>query len=236
MNQFRFQPIGVVRSPYREKFGTPRQPGLVSAALGEITLLPPFNDPDCVRGLDSFSHLWVHFVFHACLESGWKPTVRPPRLGGNARVGVFASRSNFRPNPIGQSLVKLEEIAWPNNKPVLQISGFDLLDGTPVLDIKPYLPWADQAAPARSGYASSPPGPTLGVQFSPTANSQCADAPHPKGVDLHLLITQVLQQDPRPAYHRNRTDDRRYGIRLYDLNIEFLVHNNFVEVITIHPR
>ena len=224
-----------MHSPYKEKFGTPRQPGLVNTAKGKIELLAPFNEPDCVRGLTAFSHLWIHFVFHACLESGWKPTVRPPRLGGNTHVGVFASRSNFRPNPIGQSLVKLEQILWPEGKPVLEISGFDLIDHTPILDIKPYLTWADQADDASSGYATSPPAPTLKVHFSTTASAQCMDAPHPEGVDLPRLITQVLQQDPRPAYRQNHADHHRYGLQLYNLNIEFLVHNNFVEVVTVLP-
>lgn len=142
MSQFQFAPIGVIRSPYKEKFAIPRQPGLICDGGGALELLPPYNQPDAVRGLEGFSHLWVIFVFHQTMDGGWRPTVRPPRLGGNARVGVFATRSTFRPNPIGMSLVELHGIETRNGVR-LQLGSLDLVDGTPVLDIKPYLPFAE---------------------------------------------------------------------------------------------
>ncbi|EGU94921.1 hypothetical protein HMPREF9349_05200 [Escherichia coli MS 79-10] len=140
MSSFQFEQIGVIRSPYKEKFAVPRQPGLVKSANGELHLIAPYNQADAVRGLEAFSHLWILFVFHQTMEGGWRPTVRPPRLGGNARMGVFATRSTFRPNPIGMSLVELKEVVCHKDSVILKLGSLDLVDGTPVVDIKPYLP------------------------------------------------------------------------------------------------
>ena len=142
MSSFQFEQIGVIRSPYKEKFAVPRQPGLVKSANGELHLIAPYNQADAVRGLEAFSHLWILFVFHQTMEGGWRPTVRPPRLGGNARMGVFATRSTFRPNPIGMSLVELKEVVCHKDSVILKLGSLDLVDGTPVVDIKPYLPFA----------------------------------------------------------------------------------------------
>lgn len=130
MSSFQFEQIGVIRSPYKEKFAVPRQPGLVKSACGELHLIAPYNQADAVRGLEAFSHLWVLFVFHQTMDGGWRPTVRPPRLGGNARMGVFATRSTFRPNPIGMSLVALKGIECRKESVILKLGSLDLVDGT----------------------------------------------------------------------------------------------------------
>src|SRR5690554_2357523 len=143
--------IGYIESPYRQKFAIPRQPGLVKSARGAIRLENEFAHPDCTRGLEEFSHLWVQFIFHETQAQGWKPLVRPPRLGGNEKRGVFATRSTFRPNAIGLSVVELVEVQL-SPKPKLIVRGLDLLDGTPIIDIKPYLPYADAIPNARGGF------------------------------------------------------------------------------------
>ena len=219
---FGFTPIGIVHSPFREKFGIPRQPGLVPQIKGQIELLPPFNRSDCVRGLETFSHIWVLFLFHNTATDGWRPTVRPPRLGGKKKVGVFASRSNFRPNPIGQSVVRLERIDAANGKVVLDISGHDLLDQTPVLDIKPYLGYADRIEDSRDGYAQAAPS-ALEVQFSTEAKAQCDALTASGSDDVAALLHALLVQDPRPAFHKHRNKNKRYGMRLGNLEVFFEV-------------
>jgi len=136
-------PIGFVQSCFKEKFATPRQPGLADAAKGVIELIPPFNLPESVEGLEDCSHIWLQFVFHECMNQGWKPKVRPPRLGGNKKMGVFATRATHRPNALGLSVVKLDGIECTDDQVRLHISGLDLIDGTPILDIKPYIPYSD---------------------------------------------------------------------------------------------
>ena len=150
--RYSFDPIGIVHSPFKEKFGIPRQPGLVPEAKARLEVLPPYDRSEAFCGLEDFSHIWVTFVFHEAICTRWQPTVRPPRLGGNRRIGVFSSRSPFRPNPIGMSVVALEGISNIEGKIELQLAGVDLLDGTPVLDIKPYIPYADSLPDARSGF------------------------------------------------------------------------------------
>lgn len=220
------QTIGLVRSPYREKFGIPRQPGLVDVECN-LDLLPGFDVPTMVDGLDGFSHLWLTFVFHACVEQGWKPRVRPPRLGGNTKVGVFASRSPFRPNHLGLSVVEL--LAIDTSAGVsLRLRGVDLLDGTPVLDIKPYVPYVDALPDARAGFAPTAPL-TMAVRFSDAAERMlCRD------IALRGLISQVLSQDPRPAYQAD-DPDRLYGMKLADVNLRFRVQGDTVEVMEITP-
>lgn len=164
---YTFETVGVIRSPYREKFGIPRQPSLVNAARITLELLPPYDHPDMVRGLDAFSHVWISFVFHQTAERGWRSLVRPPRLGGNAKVGVFASRATHRPNPLGLSLVRLLRIDT-QPKVVLTLEGADLLDGTPVLDIKPYIPFVEARPDARGGFVDGPP-PQLSVGWDAAA-------------------------------------------------------------------
>ncbi|WP_016853620.1 tRNA (N6-threonylcarbamoyladenosine(37)-N6)-methyltransferase TrmO [Halomonas smyrnensis] len=212
---FALTPIGRIESDYPDKFGIPRQPGLADAAWASLVLTPPHDDPLAVRGLEAFSHLWVTFVFHLSPER-WTPLVRPPRLGGNAKVGVFASRSTHRPNRLGLSLVELEGIDVENGVR-LRLRGADLVDGTPVLDIKPYLPWAESRPEARAGFA--PEAPTaLPVRLTPMA--EAALAARPDGASLRALIHQVLAQDPRPAY-RQGAEERLYGVRLRDVDVRF---------------
>lgn len=223
--------IGFVHSPYREKFAIPRQPGLVPAK-GRIELAPPFASPDAVRGLEQFSHIWVLFEFHQTKQQGWKPLVRPPRLGGNAKTGVFATRSTFRPNAIGMSVVKLEKVVADAKSVTLEISGMDLLDQTPVLDIKPYVPYSDALPDAVGGYANSAPEADMPVTFSAEAEGQLAqfEAQFP---GLRELINGVLGQDPRPAYKNRNDDQQRYGVQLYNLNISWEVIDNTSHVLSI---
>ena len=212
---FSLTPIGTISSDYPDKFGVPRQPGLVTAARATLELVSPYDDPLCVRGLEDFSHLWVSFIFH-CNPERWSPMVRPPRLGGNRKVGVFASRSPNRPNRLGLSLVALEQV--DTRKGVrLHLKGADLVDGTPVMDIKPYLPWADSGVNARAGFA--PASPTLlEVTFSESAQ-KILQMRH-DGLALRELICQVLEQDPRPAYHDDHSG-RVYGLPLRDVDVQF---------------
>jgi len=231
MQTFNFEAIGVIHSPYREKFGIPRQPGLVDAEA-TLELLAPYNRPEAVKGLEGFSHIWLTFVFHGVKRSEWKPTVRPPRLGGNERVGVFASRSTHRPNPLGLSVVELSGIDCREGKVTLRLKGADLLDGTPVLDIKPYIPYADSIEGARGGFADSMPAADLPVIFSADAEERCLalSADYPQ---LRELIRGVLAQDPRPAYQAGQEAGRVYGVRLYDFNIRFRMTDAGVEVLAI---
>lgn len=215
---FRFAPIGIVRSCFSEKFGIPRQPGLAPAARATLELLPPYNRPVAVRGLEGFSHVWLVFAFHGVPAGRWQPTVRPPRLGGNRRLGVFATRSMFRPNPIGLSAVALDRIATDRGCVILHLSGVDVLDGTPVLDIKPYLPYADSIPTATGGFATEAPSSDLTVEFSPAATAFCAAWPIG---DLRELITQILRQDPRPAYERTDHAPQHYGMKLYDCDVRW---------------
>lgn len=214
------EPIAYIESPYKEKFAIPRQPGLADAAKGKVRFTPKFNQPDLVRGLEHYSHIWLIFQFHQTLTQGWKPLVRPPRLGGNEKMGVLATRSTFRPNSLGMSVVKLEQIHYQNKQLFLTISALDLLDGTPVFDIKPYIPYADSITTATSSIATSAPENTLQVNFAQSVQQQLTilETQYPK---LTQLITQVLAQDPRPAYKKSHTDDKEYGIALYDLNIKW---------------
>ena len=219
-------PIGVVHSCFKEKFGIPRQPGLVPEARAQLEILPPYNRDEAFRELEGFSHIWLLFFFHATARTQWKPTVRPPRLGGNQRIGVFASRSNFRPNPVGLSVVRLDGIHRQGKKLLLEISGMDLLDGTPVFDIKPYLPYVDAIPEAISGYAVAVPEKKLIVQFSPLAEQACIDRESAGFKNLRQMIVSLLQMDPRPAYslsESNRGAGREYGMRLYDFDLKWQV-------------
>ncbi|HEY3699592.1 MAG TPA: tRNA (N6-threonylcarbamoyladenosine(37)-N6)-methyltransferase TrmO [Spongiibacteraceae bacterium] len=224
INSFNFSKIGIVHSPLREKFGIPRQPGL-AAVDAVIELLPPFASADAVNGLEQFSHIWLTFVFHAVAEREWKTLVRPPRLGGNAKIGVFASRSTHRPNPIGLSVVELRKVEM-NNGVCLHIRGADLLDGTPILDIKPYIPYADAIQNARAGYAQEPP-PRLQVCWS----DEALIAVQQKANDLKKIIEEVLSLDPRPAYQDE--PGRIYGVHIADCNVRFRIDSESVEIVGV---
>jgi tRNA-Thr(GGU) m(6)t(6)A37 methyltransferase TsaA len=214
------RPIGVVRTPFREKFGIPRQGGMVDEVRAVVELMPPYDREEAWRGIDGFSHLWLITWFHAGKgERGL--TVRPPRLGGNVRLGVFSTRAPYRPNPIGLSLVRLEAVEQWGTGVRLVVRGADLLDGTPLLDVKPYLPYADALPEAAGGFAMDAPGERLRVVWGEVARQQCARwaAVHP---DLPALVEALLARDPRPAYQQD-APGRVYGIRLYDLDVRWSV-------------
>jgi tRNA-Thr(GGU) m(6)t(6)A37 methyltransferase TsaA len=228
--------IGRVNSPYKEKFAIPRQPGLVSAARGSIKLLSTANNEELVRGIEQFSHLWLIFVFHGTQQQGWKPLVRPPRLGGNKKMGVLATRSTFRPNPVGMSVVKLESVEFSHKQVIIHISGLDLLDQTPILDIKPYIPYSDNIDCARAGFAQYEPDLLLKVIFSSRAEKDINKYQN-EYTDLSTFIEQVLSQDPRPAYKKKQVDEKIYGMNLYDLNILWTISlsdANTIEVLSIN--
>ncbi|QTL39396.1 tRNA (N6-threonylcarbamoyladenosine(37)-N6)-methyltransferase TrmO [Xenorhabdus budapestensis] len=235
MTDFHFTQIGTIHSPYKEKFAIPRQPGLVEDGIGQLELLAPYNQADAVRGLEQFSYLWIVFVFHQTMNGGWNPLVRPPRLGGNAKMGVFATRSTFRPNPIGMSLVELKGIDCQNNRVLLQLGSLDLVDGTPVLDIKPYLPFVESRPEAKAGFAQDAPDADMDVCFSPTAEHQllCHQVNYSQ---LRRFIRQVLAQDPRPAYRQKEQEKRIYAAHILDFNIRWLVNDTITEVVSIEPR
>lgn len=216
--------IAHVKTCYGEKFGVPRQPGLVDEAWGELVFEPEFRNPDAIRGLEGFSHVWLVFVFHQAIRENWSPTVRPPRLGGNEKVGVFASRSPFRPNPIGLSCVRLESIDLDHaDGPVLKVRGVDLVDGTPILDIKPYIPYSDALPEAIAGFAQGAP--------------ICLDVKWKQGVDDKLdsntraLIEKTLAIDPRPAYQHD-DHDREYGCLINTWNVRWLVASDSVTIVS----
>lgn len=223
---FEVKPIGILHSCFKEKFATPRQPGLVTAAWAQVELHPPYNQADAVAGLEEFSHIWLSFVFHQTAQQGWKPKVRPPRLGGNQKLGVFATRSTFRPNPLGLSLVKLESIDTHKGV-MLHVSGADLIDATPVLDIKPYLPWVESIADAKSGFASADQVLQLPIYYSVQAQLALSGKP-----ELLRLIEQVLVHDPRPAYQQDI--ERIYGCNIADINLRWQVRLDRIEVVEIN--
>lgn len=235
MTAFSFEQIGVIRSPYKEKFAVPRQPGLVKHGSGELHLISPYNHAEAVRGLEAFSHLWVLFVFHQTMDGGWRPTVRPPRLGGNARMGVFATRSTFRPNPVGMSLVELNGIRCEKDQVILQLGSLDLVDGTPVIDIKPYLPFAEALPEAQASYAQHAPSANMSVSFSAEIEAllPVLEKRYPH---LSSFICDVLAQDPRPAYRKGEELGKTYAVWLLDFNVRWRVTEAGFEVFALEDR
>ena len=214
--------IARMRSDFAEKFGIPRQSGLVSTLRSAIVFEPEFRNPDALRGVKDFSHLWLIWEFSEAVRESCSPTVRPPRLGGNERVGVFATRSPYRPNPIGLSCVRLEEMRQdPNLGTILIVSGADLMDGTPIYDIKPYIPYADAHPEASGGFAQDAPKPTLTVDFPPDLLSLIP-------ADRREALCAILALDPRPSYQNDPT--RIYGLRFAARNIRFTVNDNTLTV------
>ena len=208
-------PIAYIKSDFPEKFGIPRQSGLVEELTATVVFQPPYRVPDALRGLEGFSHLWLIWEFSQARRESWSPTVRPPRLGGNKRLGVFATRSPFRPNPLGLSCVRLLEIRQDRAQgPVLVVAGADLMDGTPIYDIKPYLPYADCKAEAVGGFAAQPKGADLAVDCSPALLDRVPE-------DKRAALLAVLAQDPRPQYQDD--PDRVYGMAFAGLEVKFRV-------------
>jgi tRNA-Thr(GGU) m(6)t(6)A37 methyltransferase TsaA len=219
-NMIEVRPIGVIHSCFTEKFGIPRQPGMVPAATAELELFPPYNREEMTRGLGQFSHVWIHFIFHECVAEGWKYTVRPPWLGGKKRVGVFATRSPHRPNHLGLSVVRLESIENGKNGCFLRLSGVDMLDQTPVIDVKPYVPYSDSIVTAECGYAKGVV-PEVAVTFTSQAQDFCDAYEKKTGRNILTLIQQMIRQDPRPA--AQKTGKEKFGMLLWDVNVRFSV-------------
>jgi len=221
-------PIGSVRTCFGSKFGVPRQPGLCPSAWGTLVFHEPYRSMEAVRGLDGFSHLWLIFGFHETAAHGWKPTVRPPRLGGKRRVGVFASRSTFRPNALGLSLVKLEGIdAAASDGPRLLLGGVDLIDGTPVYDIKPYLPYAEAQPDAAAGFAGDEI-PRLTVEIANGAEEDFHRLPERS----QAVIREALALDPRPAVQAEEVE-RIFGALLCGHNVRFTIADGVCRVVEI---
>jgi len=222
------EPIGVIHSCFGGKFATPRQPGLCPSAWGSLVFHAPYRSDEALRGIDGFSHLWLIFGFHQTHGQGWHPTVRPPRLGGNQRLGVFATRSPFRPNALGLSLVRLEgvdrEVAAA---PVLRLGGLDLVDGTPVFDIKPYLPYAESPLNATAGFASEA-HPRLSVSIHDDAREVFERLP-PRA---QAVLREALALDPRPA---TQTGDatRIFGAELCGCNVRFTIDGGICLIVEI---
>lgn len=229
-NMYPIEPVAIIESPYQEKFAVPRQPRLVPSVTARLKLLGECNCAETIRGIEQFSHVWLLFLFDQNLAAGWKPTVRPPRLGGNERIGVFASRATFRPNGIGMSAVELRGVSKEGDQYYLELGSVDLVNGTPIIDIKPYIPYSDSIANAQGGYAEQEPE-RIAVMFGEQAQ-QTLNA-HPEGHIRHAVISEVLAQDPRPAYKKNRADDKLYAVNLYDWNVKFTVTNEAIVVSAI---
>ncbi|ASM54183.1 hypothetical protein PNIG_a2128 [Pseudoalteromonas nigrifaciens] len=224
MSDYTISAIGHIQSPYKQKFAIPRQPRLVPEAKAKLIFAPDFNREEFVRGLDEFSHIWLLFRFHETADKGYSAMVRPPRLGGNARKGVFATRATFRPNAIGMSAVKLEGIEYKNGQLSLLLAGIDLLDGTPIIDIKPYLPYSDSMPEASAGFADTRPETHMSVEFTPEVlNFIAQQTQYP---DLQAFISNVLKQDPRPAYKKQKDGQQSYGMTLYNYNICWQVNES----------
>jgi tRNA-Thr(GGU) m(6)t(6)A37 methyltransferase TsaA len=223
-------PIASVRSCFGEKFAIPRQPGLCPSAWGRLVFHPEYRSPEAVRGIEGFSHLWLIFGFHETVEQGWKPTVRPPRLGGNQRVGVFASRSTFRPNGLGLSLVKLEGVdSSASDGPVMWLGGLDVLYGTPFYDVKPYLPYAEAIPEATGGYADEALS-RMPVEISPQAAAGFSRLP-PRA---RAVVLEALSLDPRPAT-RTENSGREFGALLCGCNVRFVIGEGTCRVTGIDP-
>jgi len=217
--------IARIRSPFAGKFGIPRQSGLVQNVAATVVFEPAYRSADAVRGLDGFSHIWLLWQFSENLRTGWTPTVRPPRLGGNERVGVFATRSPFRPNAIGMSSVRLEKVELdPELGPVLHVSGADLMDGTPILDIKPYLAYTDSHPDAKGGFTDVTSMKLLDVDVSPEWLEKIPPE-HREG------LVGVLRCDPRPRYQDDPT--RIYGITYAGKNVKFTVAGDVLTVVEV---
>ena len=216
--------IARMESDFPDKFGIPRQSGLTSLA-SRIVFEPEFRDQNALRGIEGWSHLWILWIFSEAVRPGWSPTVRPPRLGGNERVGVFATRSPFRPNNIGLSSVKLERVEHTENEgDVLIVSGADLMDGTPIIDIKPYVPYADAHPEASGGFAAEKFGKKLKVVFPEELLSRVEPGKREGLKDL-------LAEDPRPAVQDD--PERVYGMRFSDVEIKFVVSDGVLTVVDV---
>ena len=223
--KFSMTPIAHIHSDFAEKFGVPRQSGLVEELEADIVFEPAYQNPDALRGLEDFSHIWLIWVFDRAIRDTWSPTVRPPRLGGNRRMGVFATRSPFRPNNLGLSCVKLEGVCRDEKQgPVIRVSGADLVDGTPILDIKPYLPYADCPRDATGGFTDPLETEPLEVECDETLLAGL-EAQQRAG------LMGVLACDPRPRYQED--PERVYGLAFAGKNVKFTVRDRVLTVLAV---
>ena len=217
--------IAHIHTDFPTKFGIPRQSGIVASLQGKIVFEPEYRNADAVRGLEDFSHIWLLWEFSEAVRDSWSPTVRPPRLGGNVRKGVFATRSPFRPNPIGLSSVRLEKVDIdPQLGPVLYVSGADLMDGTPIYDIKPYIAYTDSHPDAVSGFASKPAEYLLEVDFPKDLLDKVSE-------NQRKPLIEVLAHDPRPQYHDD--PERVYGMEFGGMEIKFKVNRMSLSVVSV---
>lgn len=233
MKTYSFAPIGEIQTCFKERFGTPRQPGLAPSSWGILRLRPELNLADALHGLEGFSHVWLIFVFHQNTNKGIKTKVHPPRLLGE-KIGLFATRTPHRPNPIGLSVVKLEKI--DGNE--IYLSGVDLIDGTPILDIKPYLPQADSISEAKLGWTSSRPERTISVEFTSEALKQYKDCAGSNAEKLMQMTKEILELDPRPNFYKGSSDHPNpytdtYGFCLEDFNVVYKMINDVAIVTSI---
>ena len=223
------RPVAYIRTEFPEKFGIPRQSGLAERLSGKIIFEKEYRIPEAFRGLSDFSHLWLIWEFSANRHSEWQPTVRPPRLGGNAHMGVFATRSPYRPNPLGLSCVELESIDFDDPEgPVLYVRGADLMDGTPIYDIKPYIRYADSHPDAVCGYVDELSERKLRVKMSPELVAKVDDD------DVLAAMVEMLSLDPRPSYHND--PHREYGLTFSGYNVKFIVSEGVMEVVDIQRK
>ncbi len=223
------KPIAYIRTDFSEKFGVPRQSGLAKTLRGRIVFEKEYRNPDALRGLDGFSHLWLIWEFSANRRSAedWQPTVRPPRLGGNTHMGVFATRSPFRPNPLGLSCVRLSSVEFDTPEgPVINVTGADLMDGTPIYDIKPYIKYADSRPEAVCGYVDELDERQLKVVFPTHLSDRISEK------EIIPSLVETLRLDPRPSYHSD--PDREYGMSFAGYNVRFVVKDSILEVIDIN--
>lgn len=219
------QIIAHIQTDFPTKFGIPHQSGLVKELEGRIVFTPPYRNPDAVRGLEGFSHIWLIWQFSESVREGWSATVRPPRLGGNVRMGVFATRSPFRPNPIGLSSVRLLGVEQSAELgPVLRVAGADLMNGTPIFDIKPYIPLSDCHPEATGGFSPRDNAPLLEVDFPESLLSQIPER-------ARSALMGVLAQDPRPAYQKD--PNRRYGVPFAGYDVRFTVEDSVLRVVEV---
>lgn len=223
------KPIAYIRTDFSEKFGVPRQSGLAKTLRGRIVFEKEYRNPDALRGLDGFSHLWLIWEFSANRRPAgdWQPTVRPPRLGGNTHMGVFATRSPFRPNPLGLSCVRLSSVEFDTPEgPVINVTGADLMDGTPIYDIKPYIKYADSRPEAVCGYVDELDERQLKVVFPNHLSDRISEK------EIIPSLVETLRLDPRPSYHSD--PDREYGMSFAGYNVRFVVKDSILEVIDIN--
>jgi tRNA-Thr(GGU) m(6)t(6)A37 methyltransferase TsaA len=216
--------IAYIHTDFPEKFGIPRQSGMVEELKGKIVFEPEYRSADAVKGLEGFNYIWLLWKFEGVERRHWSATVKPPRLGGNVHMGVFATRSPFRPNPIGLSSVKLDRIEFGKQGPVLHVSGIDLRDKTPIYDIKPYLPYADCHTDAKEGFTGEVKRQELTVEFPEELLEL-----FPK--EKQSAIVEVLKQDPRPSYHHD--PERKYGVAFAGFDVHFIVKENVLSVFEV---